>query len=733
MSGVTRRALRVYAALSELQPGQQDVLDAILPFFEPILEKMNGRFFDPRLFSLGVRKVYRWRFTSDIADTLTPRLVKAGYLKEAGRRGQKAAYIVTFESKSTDDAGIDRVLKDIIDEFETFSPHLSELLNYRRTREDLTDILIRFLVSLDAYNPVAFGNELARLKLDADDTRILAELEEGGEPLSSDDRYMAARFVQHICEKRADAVPNLAQLASIGLLTEVVEDFVKPVGIEGRVSLTVAVDAPLALDFLGCSGTILKEDVRMIFDALKGIGCKLVVFPVTCDEITRNLSSMLSLPDNLRHGYTHDAILKREVMLEYVQAVAKDPQRALDRAGITVLPVDLKQRPDTHRYFTDALYEDFFSSINWVRDVAPREHDAECLALTMRLRVGRHSGDIFQCGFIFATRNPRFVQHARQYCLTSRLMFETQESPVIHQRELATVAWLRTGLGVAERIPRGQLLAACERVLRVRSEVREAVAERLREFTPEKMEEFDLLISDHRSLRRLADQTLNNEKVVTADNAAELLEAMRQATIAEEKKAFDEQLAAQKAEHLRQEAAQAAEHLRLDAAREAELLRLEEERKAESERLRSSAELIASERDEALAAARSLRASREASVQTIAAWTTKTVRVFDWIGTGIILAFAGGGVLNYFNGWLTQSSLLSIGFGILLGLFGIYHGVMNALERPKVGLTSLLNWLARRLLSQRLERAGLARAVDLGAVKFANGRITVPSSAINTD
>jgi hypothetical protein len=68
----------------------------------------------------------------------------------------------------------------------------------------------------------------------------------------------------------------------------------------------------------------------------------------------------------------------------------------------------------------------------------------------------------------------------------------------------------------------------------------------------------------------------------------------------------------------------------------------------------------------------------------------------------------------------------------LLGLFG-YHGVMNALERPKIGLASLLNWLASKLLRQRLERAGLAEAVNLDAVKFANGRIGVTPSAIKAD
>jgi hypothetical protein len=548
---------------------------------------------------------------------------------------------------------------------------------------------------------------------------------------------MAARFVQYICEKRADAVPNLARLASIGLLTEVVEDFVKPVGVERRVSLTVAVDAPLALDFLGCSGTVLKEDVRIIFDALKGIGCNFVVFPITCAEIRRNLTSMLSLPDTKRHGYTHDAILKREVMPEYVQAVANDPEKALERAGITILPLDLRQRPDTHKYFTDEQYEDFFSSITWVRDVEPREHDATSLALAMRLRTGRHSSDIFQCGYIFATRNPRFVQHSHQYCLQSRLLLETQENAVIHQRELASVAWLRTGLGVSERIPRGQLLAACDRVLRVRSEVRDAVASRLREFTPEKMEEFELLIGDHRSLRRLADQTLNNENVVTAENAGELLEAMRQATIAEEKKAFEESLEREKEEHRKlsaQQVAEAAEEKKVFEAnleREKEAHRkLSAQQVAEAAQVRADAAEAISQRDKAIETAKILQASRAAGVLGIANWTSETVRKFDYVGTGVILVIAACAVLNYFTGWLATSPIWSIGMGAALGLFGLYHSIMNALGRPKVGLAAILNQLARALFEHRLAKAQLSDLVDLQQVGYENGRVSIAINAL---
>lgn len=57
-SPITRRALRVYAALTQLRRDSDDILEALLPFFEPILAVMNGKVFDPRIFAAGVKKLY---------------------------------------------------------------------------------------------------------------------------------------------------------------------------------------------------------------------------------------------------------------------------------------------------------------------------------------------------------------------------------------------------------------------------------------------------------------------------------------------------------------------------------------------------------------------------------------------------------------------------------------------------------------------------------------------------
>jgi hypothetical protein len=266
MAGVTRHALRVYAALSELGGNNENILDALVPFFEPILEVMNGKLFDPRLFAIGVQKLYRWRINKDIAEEFIPALVRKNYLKRGGGN-QAGIYIVQYETPKEEPniAAISDVVKHIIDEFEKFPARVTDLLHYERTRDQLTDVLIRFLVSLDAYGEVAFAAEVSRL--DAEEQRVLGLLPEGETSLSSDDRYMCARFVKYICDTRPDFVSHLSRLASIGLLAEVVEDFVKPTQPATASTLTIVLDAPVALDCVGCSGKDLQEDVRTVLNS----------------------------------------------------------------------------------------------------------------------------------------------------------------------------------------------------------------------------------------------------------------------------------------------------------------------------------------------------------------------------------------------------------------------------------------------------------------------------------
>lgn len=162
-----------------------------------------------------------------------------------------------------------------------------------------------------------------------------------------------------ISTRLPDYVPYLSRIASIGLLTEVVDVFIKPTQVETNSNLIIVLDAPIALDFLGCSGRSTKDDLKMIYKSLRKIGCSFVVFPITCDEMSTNLTSMLKLPPTKRHGPTHVSICRGEILEDYVQLIARDPVTELKRAGIQLRALDLDQLPSAHKFVDKKQYEDF--------------------------------------------------------------------------------------------------------------------------------------------------------------------------------------------------------------------------------------------------------------------------------------------------------------------------------------------------------------------------------------
>jgi hypothetical protein len=87
-----------------------------------------------------------------------------------------------------------------------------------------------------------------------------------------------------------------------------------------------------------------------------------------------------------RLAYTHEAMAKGEVLKDFVEAVANDPEGALARVGIQTKHLALDQYPGTHVHFRREQYDDFFEVVQWVPEIEPREHDAAAVTLIMRLR-----------------------------------------------------------------------------------------------------------------------------------------------------------------------------------------------------------------------------------------------------------------------------------------------------------------------------------------------------------
>jgi hypothetical protein len=519
--------------------------------------------------------------------------------------------------------------------------------------------------------------QLGDLEPGAEARQLVSQLEEGGRPLDPNDKYMCARFVQHLMKTRPDFVPHLTRLSSIALLTEVVEDFIKPTHVEAKTDLTIILDAPIALDLLGCSGKALKDDIATVVSALRNVGASFIVFPVSCIEMQHNIRSMLSLPIERRRGYTHNALIKREVAQDFVSAVANNPEKALEGVGVSVRQISLDQYPNLHRHFTEAHYEDFYQSITWGNNVPAREHDATCMALAIRLRDGKQNSDLFKTRYVMVTRNPTFVNHARSYCLQNRMINSLQEGPIIHARDLATTAWLRTGLGADETIPRGHLIATCDRVLQVKPEVRNALAAQLGQVTPDRLEQFNLLMQDSRSVQKLADQTLNDESIVTAANAERLLEVMREATAEELREKHEAQLASER------------------RAARASL----QQATSEVSRLNEAVAQLQMQQAQAVALA-------ESQLDSLVSRINNQAKYIEWAVAAVLIALGIGGGINMITGLFEGHKFWNIVL-VLAGAAGFARLFFGLMERPMPALASLLNVFCRWRVRKQLHALGV--------------------------
>jgi len=218
----------------------------------------------------------------------------------------------------------------------------------------------------------------------------------------------------------------------------------------------------MLLGLVGTSGEALQMEARAIVGALKSIGCRVQVFSESCQEAERVLTSYLKASPSDRHGRTHTAILKGEIDRAYVQTVASDVEAAAEKFGVSVRNYSLEAFPNDHKYFDDERNKDVYSFLSWDNPLA-RDHDAFAVTAIMRMRHGKHKNDPLQNSHVFISSNEKLVRKARDYCLQSKLVRETQCGPVVDTRDLATIAWLRTGFENSEKIPISHMLAQCER------------------------------------------------------------------------------------------------------------------------------------------------------------------------------------------------------------------------------------------------------------------------------
>lgn len=526
MKKLTQSAINVFAVLEDFNSGNGDVLDSLCPFLEPILTERRGETYNPEEIAEAVREAYKWNFYPDIAEEFIPRFLARGWLALAEGVERNGPYSIVIDEQSkipTDENSIAK-FEELAGKFQAFCEEQSPLTAINRSPSEFKDVLIEWLIYVDAYNSDALGYQTGSKQLP--DGKLVPHVSvPRTTSLTNDEIYLCARFVEKALLDEPELAITIEKIAGIGLLTEVVQDFHRPTNSVENTDLVVFLDSPIAMELMGVSGKAAQDNLRPIIEGLQNIGAEIRLFSQSIEEISGILKK--SLNDSNPTGPTARSMARGEVLRQYVQSVSNDPEGMLGNFGVSVVHRTLDQYPQEEPYFTQDDIDQVYSRLGFQLTVPRREHDTTVTALVMRQRKGHGSQDIFGTSFVLLTRNGPFAQAALRACQETERLATNHVSPVVHRRVIATALWLRTGLttNVAE-IPKRMLLASCERVLSVRENVVANVVKFSNSLGAEKAQQLELMLKQDRSQQVLMDKTLGASGVISEDNIEVLFEEM---------------------------------------------------------------------------------------------------------------------------------------------------------------------------------------------------------------
>lgn len=679
-------AVRVNAVLSAFRDNENsDVIDALCYFYVPILDKLHGKPVTASLLAKAAKLIYGWNLTESVGHVFVERLVAQGHLVEEQKNGQTVFVAQPSPELAADvETSIQDSFDQVTELFGEFDLVSGDLIYRQLTREQLGDLLVRFLISLDAYSNNEISASLKSGDITNGERSALQELTNDVSVLSQSETHVCARFVQWLSKDQPELAEKLSLFVAAGLLAELVEDFRKPSALETKSETTFFLDGPMLLGLIGTSGAALQEEARTIVDALRSIGCRIQVFGESCREAERVLTSYLKASPSDRHGRTHTAVVKGEVDRAYVQTVASDIEAAAEKFGVNVRDYSLDAFPNDQKYFDSERNTDVYSFLSWDNPLA-REHDAFAVTAIMRMRHGRHKNDPLQNSHVFISSNEKLVRKAREYCLQSQLVRETQCGPVVDTRDLATIAWLRTGFENSEKLPTSHMLAQCERVLRVRKDVIENARQQVAKFTPEKVEQFELLLQDNRAVSYLMDTARGSSSPFDPERDQELLDRMLDAAIKVVRDETDAKLS-EKDKKIRQ---LRAENNKRQKETESEYeAKLDEEARKTADVEARLAELERLREEDAKRLA-SVSSWHETVMQAGIEYANKWIGRYQVLGAAVL---AAAGILATFGVFWGPSSLPPIvDWGSkIVAVVGVGFTVLALLGRPVPGLWQLI-------------------------------------------
>jgi hypothetical protein len=220
-------AVRVNAVLAAFRDDENsDVIDALCYFYVPILDKLSGKPITASLLAKAAKLIYGWNLTESVGHVFVERLTAQGHLVREAKNGQDYFIAQPSSDLAVDvETSIQESFDQVTDLFREFELVSGDLIYRQLTREQLGDLLVRFLISLDAYSNDEISVSLKAGDIANGERNALQELKDDVSVLSQSETHICARFVQWLSKEQPELAEKLSLFVAAGLLAELVEDF----------------------------------------------------------------------------------------------------------------------------------------------------------------------------------------------------------------------------------------------------------------------------------------------------------------------------------------------------------------------------------------------------------------------------------------------------------------------------------------------------------------------------
>ena len=508
-----------------------DLLSGVAVLIRPLVNDLADQIFDSRVLAQRLADAYGVSIPSAALEGMTYRLVAANVLRiEALESGLTRALYTATSDAPTLEPDAEKDFQEIIDDFLAHARDRLLAAGKELSDDALTTGFLRHLATLD------FSAIKARPQVIAEPTKTIvgpaareeialsAQLAEEA-VLDS----LVASYVARLREYQPGRLTLLAKVADGALAAELVFDLQAPTSVSRLTSTTVIVDTPLVLSYLDLSSSQDTVDARKLIDQVRETGARVAAFRHSIEEA----EGVLKAIQNARGG--GDAYgpsvhrLSNSTFRAYFESMIGSIARSWTKVHeLEILP---EAAEHSQKNFTAIDEEELVSAIRFSAydRVLTRERDAKSVAETIRRLGGAHIpiGSVASCRFIFATSNSSLQRRVAGFLHRKKYVFDGEFNPIITSRYLSGLCWLMCG-GRSDQSPTtARLLANCAAALRLKPEIAERTKRFLADIDPEKARHFEVLMTNERASQYLAEATLGDANVVTANNAEEIFEEVQ--------------------------------------------------------------------------------------------------------------------------------------------------------------------------------------------------------------